>query len=70
MATVTKEICEEIITGNGWYRGDPVRVVKVVTYNNMFDGGLTWAIVYPDEDLMRYENSPACQNVKVIWEAK
>lgn len=72
MATITqKTVVEEIIAGNGLYGSeedgyDPL-VVKIVAYNNMFNGGEAWGIIYEGEDLMRYHNSPACHNPKTIW---
>lgn len=69
MATVSKHIAEELIANDGYYPGDP-RVSKVVQYSNDFNGELAWAIVYPHEDQMRYETSPACHNVKVLWQAE
>lgn len=70
MSTVTKEIADKVIANNGWYVPEDPRVSKVLTYNNRFDGGLEYAIVYPHENQMRYEQSPACHNVKVIWPVK
>lgn len=68
MSTITsKEIVDETIANNGVYPGDPP-VIKIVQYNNMFNGGLAWGFVYEHEDPMRYENSPACHNPVVIWE--
>jgi hypothetical protein len=68
MGSIAKKVAEEIIANDGVYETDP-RCSKIVTYENMFDGGLTYAIVYPHEDQFKYERSPACNNVKVIWQA-
>lgn len=67
MATISEEIAKKIIANDGYYEDDP-RVSKVVKYNNAF-GGESWAIVYPHEFQMRYEESPSCANVQVLWEA-
>lgn len=67
MTTVTKGIADEVIANDGYYPGDP-RVTKVVQYQNQW-GGTSYALVYHFEDQMRYENSSACFNVKVIWRA-
>ena len=67
MSTINKEIAEKIIEGKGYYPGDHIQVSKIVTYNNQFDGGLTYAMVYEHQDQMRYEESPACHNVTTIW---
>lgn len=68
MATVNdKRIVDEIIQNNGHYHGDPV-VVKIVQYNNQFDGGIAYGLLYEFDDPMRYENAAACHNVQVLWE--
>lgn len=64
MATISKEIAEAIIKNNGHFMDDP-QVSKVVVYTNMFDGADSYAIVYPHEYQMRYEDS--CDNVRVLW---
>lgn len=68
MATITsKAVIDEIIANDGHYEGDPL-VVKVVEYNNMFNGGLAWGIIYAHEDLNRYHESGACIRPRTIWE--
>ena len=67
MSTLTKEICETIIVNDGYYPGDRVAYSHIVTYNNMFNGGLSWAAIRVDEDPRRYHNSEACSNVQVYW---
>jgi hypothetical protein len=70
MSTLTKEICEDIIAGNGWYKGDRhTSYTKIVTYNNMFDGGLSFAAVTSRDYPNKYEESPACNNVQTYWTA-
>lgn len=64
MGTISKAIAEDIIAG----KYDEDGCTKIVTYNNMFDGTLTYAVVFYREDQMKYELSPACHNVKVIWQ--
>jgi hypothetical protein len=67
MATITqKHIVQEIIDHNGKYHGDP-QVIKIVQYNNQFDGELAWGLIYEGEDPDRYHNAPACHNPKTIW---
>lgn len=63
MGTINHKIAEDIIAGE--YSEDGI--TKIVTYNNMFDGSLTYACVFRREDQLKYELSPACHNVKVIW---
>ena len=73
MATInSRRIVDDIIRGDGYYEGDP-RVVKIVQYNNQFDGGLAYGLVYAADGKAaynRYETAPACHNPVVIWEAK
>ena len=71
MATLTnRHIVQEIIDKNGYgeERWEP-RVVKIVEYNNDFNGQLAWGVIFEREDPMRYHNSPHCHNVKTIWVA-
>jgi len=68
MATVnSKAIVDEIIAGNGLYPGDDIPVVRIVQYNNQFNGGIAYGLIYRGEDLNRYFGG-ACHNSKVIWE--
>jgi len=76
VATIdNQEIIASIIANDGWYQGDKsemkseMRVVKVVSYLNQW-GNYSTAVVYEKDDYMRYEMSPACFDVKVLWEAK
>lgn len=66
MGTISKKIADDIIAGK--YPED--QCVKIVTYNNMFDGDLTYAAVFAHENPRKYEQSAACSNVKTYWEAK
>ncbi|MGE4259176.1 MAG: hypothetical protein AB7F19_07530 [Candidatus Babeliales bacterium] len=75
MPTLNKEICQNIMANGGYYTSpdgekDPHRVVRILTYDNMFDGGETWAAVYEHEDYNRYDKSAACCNVTTRWTAK
>lgn len=66
MATINdRKQVDEIIASNG--KGG---VIKIVQYNNMFDGGLAYGLVFKGENRMNYENSPACRNPVVLWEKK
>jgi hypothetical protein len=68
MATVdSREIVDAIIKGNGFYPGDDDRVVRIVQYNNMFNGGIAYGLIYQGEDLNRYF-VPQCRNAKSIWD--
>jgi hypothetical protein len=68
MATVnSRETVDLIIEGNGIYPGDDIRVVRIVQYNNMFDGGIAYGLIYQGEDLNRYF-VPQCLNARSIWD--
>ena len=64
MGTISHKIAVDVVKGD--YNDDGI--TKVVIYNNMFDGGLTFACVAWREDQRRYENSPACRQVRTVWE--
>jgi len=69
MATVSKEIAEQIIAQNGYYSDDP-RVNQVVKYDNAF-GGESWAILYEQDVAMdRYHETEFVRNPQIIWRAE
>ena len=63
MGTINRNIAEKVV--EGMYNDD--QPTKIVTYNNMFDGGLSYGLVCAHDDQMKYEDSPACFNVRVWW---
>ena len=70
MATInSKTIIDEIIANNGHYYDDPL-VVKIVQYNNQFDGGIAYGVIYAGEPLDKYHIAPACHNPITIFERK
>lgn len=67
MATInSREIVDEIIRGDGHYQGD-TRVVKIVAYQNQYDGNIAYGLIYHGEDPMRYHNASACHNPLTLW---
>lgn len=68
MPTVNEQIAREVIAGDGWYPGDHLRVVRVVSYDNAW-GGRSWAIEY-EKDRGRYAPSEFVRNPRVEWEVK
>ena len=68
MATVSKKIADDVIAGK--YPEDGV--VKIVLYNNQFNGGEAYGLVTEGDmtmgNGMKYEDSPACHNCRVYWE--
>lgn len=63
MGTINQKIMDDIIAGD--YDDD--NPTKIVSYNNMFDGSVTYALVCKHDYQMKYEESPACHNVRTIW---
>lgn len=75
MATVNSlQVVQAIIDGDGWYPGDKeeggMRVVKIVQYNNQFNGGLAYGLIFRGMDRMSYHNAPACHNPVTLWEKR
>ena len=69
MSTIdNKEIINLIIKYNGVYLGDEhlPPVTKIVEYDNQW-GGHSTALIYKNENQNKYEESPACRNVRAIW---
>jgi hypothetical protein len=64
MGTISRQIAADIIFTSKYADDNPV---KIVTYRNMFDGSLTYAVVFAHEPILRYEMSPACEDVRTVW---
>lgn len=69
MASInSREVVDTIIKHNGMYPGDSIRVVKIVQYNNAFDGRITYGLTYQGDPLNQYRESPYILNPTTIWE--
>jgi hypothetical protein len=71
MATVnSREIVDAIIKGNGYYPGDEgtQRVIRIVQYNNQWNGAIAYGLIYEGHSLDSYHNAEACKNPKTIWD--
>jgi predicted AlkP superfamily phosphohydrolase/phosphomutase len=73
MATVnSREIVDAIIKGNGYYPGDREdgnpRVIRIVQYQNQFNGGIAYGLIYEMEPLDKYHSAGAVHNPKTIWD--
>lgn len=68
MGTVSKHIANKVIAGRGIYPGDHLRVVKVVKYQNAFDGSDAYGLIYDGKDPSTYDASGYVINPKTIWE--
>jgi hypothetical protein len=68
MSTVTKQIADKIIAGNGYYPGDHIRVYKIVKYQNAFDGGDCYKLIYEGQSDKGLASSYV-RNPETYWEA-
>ncbi len=55
---------DKIIAENG--KGNPP-VVEIIEYRNIFDGGLTWKLVYKGDNINYIRRSLACLDQRTIW---
>jgi hypothetical protein len=70
MATVnSRKIVDAIIEGDGVYPGDEAiaPVIRIVQYNNQFNGNIAYGLIYEGEDPLRYHKALACINPTTIW---
>jgi hypothetical protein len=71
MATVNnKEIVDQIIANDGFYDDEDPRVIRIVQYENQWNGAPAYGLIYVGENPMRYHESLACINPKTIWDAE
>ena len=71
MSTInSRRIVDDIIKNDGLYPGDKVRVIKIVQYENAFNGALAYGCIYEGHNLESYSSSPFIHNPKTIWEYK
>lgn len=70
MATInSRQVVDTIIAGNGIYPGDEdMPVLKIVEYNNAFDGAVCYGLIYKGDPMNHYQESPYIRNPKTIWE--
>lgn len=62
-----KPTIDKLIANNG--AGSP-RVVEILEYENIFDGGTTWKLIYKGDRTDYIKNNLACRSWKSIWRAK
>ena len=71
MATInSRKIVDEIIAANGIDEEGGEEVIKIVQYNNQFNGGLAYGLIFRGMDRMSYHNAPACHNPVTLWEKR
>lgn len=66
MSTVSKKIADEIIDGK--YPED--RAVKIVRYQNCFDGTDSYGVIFEGEPLDKYAASEYVINPCTYWQRK
>jgi hypothetical protein len=67
MATVSKEMAHKLAAGNGYYLDDP-RVLRIVEYENCFNGAKAYGLEYEGQ-IGKYSESQHVLNPKVYWQA-
>lgn len=67
MATVDKQMADEMVQLNGQYADDPP-VLRIVEYDNAW-GGVSYGLEY-ERDLGKYSTSEFVRNPRVYWRAK
>lgn len=68
MSTVSKQTADEVILYDGMYPGDQQRVVKVVKYQNMFNGADAYGMIYEGQCSDKYAASNSVINPQTYWE--
>jgi hypothetical protein len=64
MGTVSKKIADEVIAGA--YPED--EIIKIVKYQNSFDGGDSYGLISEGQDLQTYRASEFVINPVTYWE--
>jgi hypothetical protein len=67
MATVSKDMADELKANDGYYSDDP-RVMRIVEYTNAW-GAQAFGIEYA-RDIGKYRESEFVQSPKVYWQAE
>ena len=67
MSTVSKDLADKLVAGDGYYADDP-RVASIIEYDNAF-GGVGYGLNYEGQG-NRYTPSEFVRNPRAYWEAK
>lgn len=70
MPTISKQIADDLIAGNGMYPGDHVRVIKIVKYQNVFNGTDAYGAIYEGQSPDLYAETEYVRNPVLYWEYK
>lgn len=69
MASInSREMVDKIIANNGRYSSDP-QVVEILEYENIFDGKITYKLIYKRDDAAYIRKNLVCRSMKSIWKA-
>lgn len=68
MGTVSKDLADKLVAQNGYYADDP-RVMRIVEYENAFNGAKSYGIEYEGQ-MGKYSPSEFVINPKVYWQAR
>jgi len=66
MATVDKHTADKIASGE--YRDDDPIAVRIVKYQNIFNGGDAYGVTFEGEDKTCYLNSENCLHPVLYWD--
>lgn len=64
MGTVSKEIADRVIAGEF----DSDHPIKIVKYNNCFDGSESYGLICEGDPLDKYKETEFVRNPVVYWE--
>lgn len=59
-----RETVDKIIASNG--KGRPP-VIEILEYRNIFNGGITYKLIYKGDDVSYIKTSLVCLSQKSIW---
>lgn len=62
-----RSVVDKIIAGNGKYPGDRQICVEILEYENIFDGGVTYKLIFQKDNANYIKSSLACRSWKSIW---
>jgi len=66
MSTVSKSIADRIIAGE--FDTDQPLITEIIQYNNIFDGGLAYKLIYDGQNYKAYLHVPSMLNPRLYWQ--
>ena len=72
MPTVSKDLADLVVAGNGYYvseegEEDP-KVIRIVKYIGLEDGRDNYGLIYDGQEITKYHDSPYCIGPEIYWE--